>query len=221
MKKTWFLFVLINICFLLGGAPLPALSSLELDGGLLFLASIDPQGAPSPLLPTVGLAFPLLQRGGFALESAFLLFGTYYKYEDGRASPVEQEHREYAVPAILADVRAGYGFRLGGALALGGDVGLALLLRFPIPLSSSASEEVGSAFGYLFGAGRFFYPETGLSALFRLPQGIGIRIALRAFWPVFLLWGAEDLPFPEGLLVTGLVGLVFELPGRVESHTGS
>jgi hypothetical protein len=106
MGKRTGVFLIVFMSFLLSGVPLPALDTFELDGGLFFIGSTDPDSAPSPILPAVGVTFPIQRKLWiFNLEYSFLLTGTYYQYANDRASPAEPEHRDYAVACILADIR--------------------------------------------------------------------------------------------------------------------
>ncbi len=213
MRKALVIFLFTTMIFLLSGVPLPALNTLELDGGLLFIGSTDEQSAPSPLIPAIGMSFRIPSKLWiFDVESSFLLTGTYYQYENGRASPAEPEHRDFAVTGILGDARLAYGFPVGKKITLGGDFGLALFLRLPIPLFPDASQDFGPTFGYLHGRLRFLYPETGLFARLTVLENLDLKLSLRAGWPVYLIWDGEQLPFPEGLLVSGLIGLIWHRP---------
>ena len=57
MRKRTSVFLIVFMSFLLSGVPLPALNTFELDGGLFYIGSTDPQSAPSPILPAIGLTF--------------------------------------------------------------------------------------------------------------------------------------------------------------------
>jgi hypothetical protein len=214
MRNRSSVFLIVFMSFLLSGVPLPALNTLELDGGLFLITSTDPDSAPSPLLPAIGLTFPFQRRLWiFQLESSFLLTGTWYQYANGRASPAEPEHRDYATVCILGDIRAAYAFLKRESFSLGTDVGLAAFLRLPIPISSDAVQDLGSTLAdfYVF---RFLYPQTGIFGTYRILENLDLKLSLRACWPLYLLWSADDPPFPEGLLVTGLISLIWQLPPK-------
>lgn len=213
MRKTSSFFLIVFMSFLLSGVPLSALSTLELDGGLLYLGSTDPASAPSPITPAVGMTFQLPRRLWiFDLETSFLLSGTYYQYENDRASPSELEFRDFAVPSIIASLRAVYRLPIGQTVTLAADFGLAALLRIPIPLFPDAAGDFGRTLGYLYGRLRFLYPETGISGTFAVMENIDLKVSLRSGWPLYLIWDGEDFPFPEGLLISALIGLIWHLP---------
>jgi hypothetical protein len=214
MRNRTGVFLIVFMSFLLSGVPLPALDTLELDGGLFFITSTDPDSAPSPLLPSFGVTFPFKRKLRiFQLESSFLVTGTWYQYANGRASPAEPEHRDYATVCILSDFRGSYTFLKREPFNLGIDAGLAAFLRLPIPLSSDAVGNLGSTFTdfYVF---RFLYPETGIFGTYRILENLDLKLSFRACWPLYLLWSPDDPPFPEGLLVTGLIGLIWKLPPK-------
>ena len=210
MKRLW-LFLSVLTVVGMGATPgLSALSELEINGGLSFLGNTDPDGAPSPLMPTFGVNLPL--GTPVDLEVGVLAWGTYYLYANGRAVPAEVEFRDFWVLGLLADARIGYTFRLGQNVALGAHGGLALLLRAPIPLFDDAAPQTGAAMGYLYGMARFLYPEAELFGRFRLSEGLALRVSVRGYFPIFHLWDGEGLPFLDQLMVSGLVGIVFTLP---------
>jgi len=217
MRKRTGFFLIIFMSFLLSGVPLPALDTFELDGGLFFITSTDPDSAPSPLLPSIGLTFPTQRTLWiFQLETSFLLTGTWYQYANGRASPAEPEFRDYATVCILSDFRGTYTFLKRKSFSMGTDVGLAAFLRLPIPLDSDAVQDLGSTLTdfYVF---RFVYPETGIFGTYRIREDLDLKLSLRACWPLYLLWSPEDPPFPEGLLATGLISLIWQLPPKESS----
>ena len=98
---------------------------------------------------------------------------------------------------------------------MGMDLGLSAFLRLPIPLpvSENAVDNLSNTLSYFYGF-RFLYPETGIFGTYRILENLDLKLALRAYWPLYLLWSSEDPSFPEGLLVTGLIGLIWQLPPK-------
>lgn len=220
MRKRTSVFLIVFMSFLLSGVPLPALNTFELDGGLIFIGSGDPQSAPSPIIPAIGITFQFPKKIWiFDLESSFLLTGTYYQYANNRASPAELDFRDFAVVCILGDFRLAYRFLNRESFSLGTDFGLSAFLRMPIPLFSDAAQDFGNTLSYFY-AFRFLYPETGFFGTYSILENLDLKLSLQASWPLYLLWDDEDLSFPEGLLVSGLISLIWHLPPK-ESQTKS
>jgi len=213
MRNRTGVFLIVFMSFLLSGVPLPALDTFELDGGLFFITA-DPDSGPSAPVPAIGATFPMQSKLWiFQLETSVLLTGTWYEYAGGRAGPTEPEHREYATVCILGDVRGTYTFLKRETFSLGTDVGLSAFLRLPIPLDSAAVQNLGGTLSYLYVL-RFVYPETGIFGTYRIMENLDLKLAARAYWPLYLLWSPDDPPFPEGLLVSGLIGLIWHLPPK-------
>ncbi|MBN1837557.1 MAG: hypothetical protein JW820_17000, partial [Spirochaetales bacterium] len=100
MKRMWILPAALVILTAAAAPGLSALSSLGIDGGLTFLVNTDTAGAPSPLMPTIGVNLPFGRP--LDLEVGVLAWGTYYLYADGRAIPAELEHRDFWVLGLIA-----------------------------------------------------------------------------------------------------------------------
>ena len=196
MNRAAALCAFLALVLALGAPAAWSLEELEIDAALVWIGNADPDSAPSPLLPSLGLNFTLLKRRLWGLETGFLLTGTYYEYAGARAIPAELEQRDFAVPLILADARTGLHLRVGEKVQLGLTGGLLLALRIPIPLFPDASANFGSALGYLLA--RSIYPETEFSVrfpvlpAFRLPPVGAGRLAVVPL----LGWGALPLVGP-------------------------
>lgn len=184
--------------------------TLEVDGGMIWIGNADPNSAPSPLLPALGLNLPLVvqQRRGFDL--GFLVTGLYYEYAGGRAIPAELEQRDYGVLAILGDARYSWFVPIGPKVRLGFSAGLLLFLRLPVPLGADASADFGSSLLYLLA--RTAYPETGLSVRFPLLPAFDLDFEARAAWPWFHLLDGEPYPIWDQMLVRVMLGMVYKLP---------
>jgi hypothetical protein len=186
--------------------------TLEIDGAMVWIVNADPDSAPSPLLPALGLNFPLVAQRRWGFDVGFLLTGTYYEYADGRAIPAELEQRDFAVPLILGDARAGYYLPLGQKVRLGFAAGLLLFLRVPVPLFADASADFGQSLAYLLA--RAAYPETELSVRFPFLPSFDLDVKVRAAWPWFHLWDGEPYGFWDQMVFSGVLGLVYKLPAK-------
>jgi hypothetical protein len=189
------------------------LDTLEVDGAMVWIGNADPDGAPSPLLPALGMSFPIAARRHWGLDTGFLVTGASYGYVGDRAIPVEIEYAsQFGVFAILGDARMSFFLPIGERVRLGLSAGLLLFLRVPIPLDEQASTNFGSAFGYLLA--RAVYPETGLSVRFPILPAFDLEVRVRADWPWFHLWDQEAFAFWDQLVVTGVLGVIYKLPAK-------
>jgi hypothetical protein len=185
--------------------------TLEVEGAMIWIGNVE--GAPSPLLPALGLNLPIVARRHWGFDTGFLLTGTYYGYIGGRAIPVELEYGSpNAVLAVLGDARFSYFVPIGTKVRLAFGGGLLLFLRVPIPLNSGASEDFGQTLMYLLARG--LYPEIALSVRFPLLQGFDLEVGARAAWPWFHLWDGERYAFWDQLVVSGVLGVVYKLPAK-------
>ncbi len=210
MKKsaaTAALLALMLVCTAAGAWPW---DTLEVDGAMLWIGNVE--GAPSPLLPALGLNLPIRVQRRWGFEVGVLVTGTYYGYVGGRAIPVELEQRDFLVLAALGDARWSLFVPLGQKVRLAFSAGALLFLRVPVPLFADASADFGSSLLYLLV--RSVYPETALSVRFPLMPSFELEIGARAGWPWFHLWDGEPYAFWDQLLVSGVLGFVYKLPAK-------
>ena len=186
--------------------------TIEVDGAMIWIGNADPDSAPSPLLPALGLNFPLIAERRRGLDIGFLLTGLYYEYAGGRAIPAELEQRDYGVLAILGDARYSLFVPIGQRVRLGFSAGLLLFLRLPVPLGADASADFGPSLVYLLA--RTAYPETGLSVRFPLLPAFDLDFKVRAGWPWFHLLDGEPYPFWDQLVLSAVLGVVYKLPAK-------
>ena len=209
--------ILVCLALALSAQTAQAMDSLEGQGAMVWIGNADPDSAPSPLLPALGMNFPIVQRRRWGLDAGLLLTGTYYEYVGGRAVPAELEHRDFAVVAILGDARAGLRLPIGSKAELGLNAGLLLFLRLPIPLFADASENFGSALIYLLA--RSVYPEAELSFRFPIASSFDLRLAARAGLPWFHLWDGEPYAFWDQMVVSGILGVVYRFPPKDQTKS--
>jgi len=201
------LLALMLVCTAAGAWPW---ETLEVDGAMLWIGNVA--GAPSPLLPALGLNLPIVAERRWGFDVGILVTGTYYEYFGGRAIPAELEQRDFLALAALGDARFSLFVPIGQKVRLGFSAGLLLFLRLPIPLFADASPDFGPSLLYLLA--RAAYPETALSVRFPLMTAFDLEIGVRAGWPWFHLWDNEPYAFWDQLLVSGVLGVVYKLPAK-------
>ena len=203
------LLALMLVCTAAGAWPW---DTLEVDGAIIWIGNADPDSAPSPFLPALGLNLPIVVRRHWGFDVGILATGAYYQYVGGRAIPAELEQRDYAVLGVLGDARYSLFVPIGQKVRLGFSAGLLLFLRVPIPLFPDASADFGQSLVYLLA--RTAYPETGLSVRFPLLPAFDLDFEARAAWPWFHLWDGEPYAFWDQLVVRAMLGVVYKLPAR-------
>jgi hypothetical protein len=212
MKKAAALAALLALLLVCTGADAYPWQTLEVDGAMIWIGNADPDSAPSPLLPALGLNLPLKVQRLWGFDVGFLVTGTYYEYAGGRAIPAEIEHRGYLVPIVLGDARFSLFVPIGQKVRLGFSAGGLVFLRVPIPLFPDASADFGQALLYLLA--RSVYPETALSVRFPLLPAFDLEVGVRAAWPWFHLLDGEPYAFWDQLLVSGVLGFIYKLPAK-------
>jgi hypothetical protein len=117
---------------------------------------------------------------------------------------------------VLGDTRFGARLKLG-RFSLGGNLGLAVLLRAPIPLFSDVVDDWSSITGYFYGMARFLYPESEAHVTYTLDNEITLKFTFRAYYPLFNLWTGEQLPFGDQFMFNLLIGFMWTLPSKNEA----
>ena len=134
MKRFYILiFIFLLLLFPLLGSS--GLIWLGIDTGTLLLFNSEENSAPSPLLTTLGVSIPILQKDNPIYWLAALnFFGTYYEYSADRALPAEIEKADTLwTLGVILDTRFGFAFSvLEDKLKFGASGGLALVFRFPL-----------------------------------------------------------------------------------------
>ena len=179
------------------------LESIDVDGGLIWIGNGEPDGAPSPLVNTVGVAFPISFGGIFRLRPQLNLFGTYYGLTDdeSRAVPVEIEYADsvWVLSALLEPI-AEFEFPLGDSFYLAAFAAPAFLFRIPTATWGDGTDERGAIMSYLYGNARFLYPEIGFQFTWAAFDSIHLGIRAKLLLPLFHLWDTEEVPFYDQMM---------------------
>jgi hypothetical protein len=211
---------LLALFLLLPCAAASALAVTELDANVsaLFIGSNPQGGVVDPALgiaPLFGVSVPLRLSPPFFLEPGLEFLGWYYDWTGSNAQITQAENGLgfFTIGALLS-MQAGISYAVSPVIALGGALGLDFLFRFPFELqntSPNVQADQGSALGWFYGAGRFFYPETRFFIRWHISDPVDLVVNLRAFYPVFHLWDGSGQPFWDALMVSGGVGFAVRL----------
>ena len=199
----------------------PALESVDIHGGLIYIGNPiyepasqngAPTGGPSPLLNefTVSLPFELGSYVRFAVELS--IFGTQYGLIPGYPKVVPVE-REYANAiwflGSMIDLTLWLDIPISDRFGLGFTLGPAFLARAPITAWGTGWEQLGTMADYFYGAGRFFYPEAGLFVTYRpeVFESLEISLRARAYVPLFHVWDEENVVFLDQFIISAGIGI--------------
>jgi hypothetical protein len=186
---------------------------ISIDAGMLLIGNSDPQSAPSPIVPSIGVSMPLVFEGtGFFLLPRLSFTGTDYMISPSskRPAPAEIENAEQFVFMTFLDVLAGYRFPVSDSIDMGFLAGLSFLFRIPIAYDPATTDS-GQYFAYFYGNARFLYPDTEVYAKWNFTGNLGLTLTLKVLWPVFHLWDNENLSLFDQLVVSGAVGFCIKL----------
>jgi len=200
-------------------AAVPALSfalrlaEVDVNVGLLFIGSTPP-GAPSPLVQTIGVSFPIRSDGPFFLEPTIDFFGTYYRWTGTRAVPAPYESGTgFLTIGSLITLQSGLLYTLSKSIEMGGALGVDFLIRFPFEFQNTNTNS-GDGVTYFYTQGRFIYPETRFLTRWHVADGVTLAFTLRAMYPLFHLWDGEGLPFNDQLMAAFNIGFVISVGSK-------
>ncbi len=197
--------------------PVWAVSYISIQAGELMLFNPGVEGAPSPLLVTVGAAVPIVEAGPFRFEVSALLWGTTYYYlpESGRAVPALYEADQFSVLGIWVAPLVGLNLQIAqGKVELGAAATMAVNVRVPMLPVDEGAQYLPGARTYLLGEARFLFPETDLWVRWRAFDNLSFTLTLKALYPLFHAWDGDGLGIADQLFIAGVLGFDIRLPGR-------
>jgi hypothetical protein len=190
---------------------------LDVNANLMLIGSTPPagHGQGNTLVQLIGVSLPMKLAAPFFVEPDIELWGWPYSWTGSAAVPTASEDGTgFWTLGILLGLQGGASWDLSPAVALGGTIGLDVLLRFPIELQNTGQTVMAdelSALGYYYGALRFLYPETRFFVRWRVSQPIELLFNLRAWYPVFHLWDGEGLSFWDQMMISAGIGIAIKL----------
>lgn len=192
---------------------------ISVDSGILYIGNSNTDSAPSPILRTIGVTVPffyqdITEQLSFIMKGQMIFWGNYYTFNGTRALPQEEEapgEKWNWVLATTLDPRFALEYNFNKSITGGLDLGLSFLLRFPIVASKTATEDNVYILQYLFGSGRFFYPENNLYIIWNVFDNLSISFGLKAMYPLFHLWDGERLPFYDQFIFASLLGFMIKI----------
>jgi hypothetical protein len=207
---------------------LPALSYVAVQTGEIIVFKTETEGAPSPIITTVGAALPVVEVGVFRLEISALLWGTQYYIapQAGRPVPAEYQAGQFSVLGVWVAPLAGVVLPLAaGKVEMGAAGGVAANVRLPLfPYDRPAEGDTAAqeawaadrrtAATYFLGKARFLFPEVDLWARWYINQRLSLSLAVKTLFPIFHAWDGDGLGLGDQLHVAAVLGFGIRIPPR-------
>jgi len=213
--------VVAMIGALLTAASLSALTVDELDVkfDMLYIGTTDPGAlGPSIVTPLYGVSLPIGIVGPFFVEPMIQFYTTYYRWTGTAVAPAAMETGNamngFFAVAALVSLHAGLRWPVTPVITVGGSLGLDVLARFPaefLMADPNTESDTGSALGWFFSAGRFFYPELRAFMKWQATPAVGLVVNLRAWYPLYQFWEGQDFPFPDQFMFAAGIGIAVRL----------
>jgi hypothetical protein len=199
---------------------------LDINAGLMLIGSAPPAGygQGSTVVQLIGVGMPIQLPRPFFIEPDIEFYGWPYAWTGSAAVPTSTDDGwGFFILGTIISLQGGLSYPVSSAITLGGSLGLDFVLRFPAEIgsliflghamntSSKVQSDQGSAMGYMYGAGRFFYPETRFFMKWALSDSLSMLVNLRAWYPIFHLWDGEGLPFIDQFMISAGLGFEFHI----------
>lgn len=165
-------------------------NGLELQSSVWSIQNAVGDGAPDPIVNTLGVSIPFrfLGQWTFRPEAQAFYLGYRYLETEGRAVPEDQAYDNVTILGIMINPTGGYEIPLTPALSWVVEGGVGFLIRVPVYLNGKRAGEMAlPATGWLM-AGRFLYPDVGTSLTWQFSPLFAATVRAQAFYPVFNLW---------------------------------
>jgi len=169
----------------------------------------------SPLKATLGAAVPMKISSRFEFHPELEMFYFDYVWVDSeeRAVPaaIETANR-ILVFHFLINPSFLYTLPLDSEdrLSLGFSLSPAFLFRVPLTAADDGADTRKELSGYLYSAGRFFYPSVGGLFTWRYRERLIFTLAANVYIPLFNLWAGTGAAFYDQMIITSSAG--FRIP---------
>jgi len=178
------------------------LDGVEAQSSILVILNSVEDGAPDPVVNTIGISAPVRLRGNWYLRPEIQMFFLGYKY-DGRAVPESSMWDNVVEWSIMLNPTGGYEFPLTRDLTATAEGGLGFLLRFPVYLNGDTAGGMAWPVTSWLLAGRFLYPDVGGGLAWKISSKWTAVFRGQLFYPIFDLWSGlpwyDELTFGAGI----------------------
>jgi hypothetical protein len=184
-KKLALFLILFSITVSMYG-----IESLGVTGGVMYVRNSNEEGAPSPLLPYIGLTSGFLIMEKHLIEPSLTVTGNYYMWSEEQeiALPAEIEYADSVFfITFMLDIPYVWKYEVSEKLNLGALAGANLVFRIPGTAWGEGENQKSDMTSYFLG-GRFLFLEAGGFLEWRYAAKKYFRIGADIIYPVYHLW---------------------------------
>ncbi len=176
---------------------------VEFESSLLVVLNSVGDGAPDPVVNTLGVSMPVRLDEHWIVRPEAQVFFIGYKYDSGRAVPESSSWDNVVEMSIMLNPTGSYEYRLTQDLVASADAGLGFLLRFPVFLNGSSAGDMAIPVTTWLLAGRFIYPNVGGSLTWKISPKWSAVLRAQFYYPIFNLWGGtpwyDEMTYGAGI----------------------
>ena len=211
MKKIGFLLIIqLIISFSLAGMDI---KGIETRIGLVSYGYTgETRYTSSPLKESLGAALPMVLNEKYEFRPELTLF--YFDYvwdsESERAVPAAIETADrISVFHFFVSPAFSRLFPLDEKIVLGISASPSFLFRLPLIASDNGEDYRRDISGYLYSAGRFFYPSFGGFFRWQFAEKTALDVSAGICLPLFHLWDGSEEPFNDQMIINFNAGFLF------------
>ena len=209
-KKYFLLILLLFILPFCAGAL--EFKSLTLEGGPLFILNTDDEGAPSPLLPSIGISGEIDNGNNRYFLPSVNISWNYYQLSEEDSAVVQPAEIEYAVSLLLLNLLIDFPYSikypLKDSLTAGWLASPAIMLKIPLKAWGEGDSQRGDILGYFYG-GRFIFLEAGGYLIWNYSEKNSFKTSLSTYLPVYHFWDGRS--FVDEIMIKLGFGFSFDL----------
>lgn len=173
------------------------INGVEFQSSVFSIQNTVGDGAPDPVVNTLGLSVPFRFSGHWTVRPEVQAFILGYKYQDGRAVPESAEFDNVSVLSLMINPTGGYEFPLSPTLTWNVEGGLGILARLPLYLNGTTAGPMALPVTGWLVAGRLFYPNVATAVVWQFSPVLAAVVRGQLFYPIFDLW--NGLPWNDEL----------------------
>lgn len=164
------------------------------SGGVMYVRNSHDDGAPSPMLPYLGLATSFNLSGNNFLEPSLLVSWNYYLWntEDEIALPAEIEYADSVLLInLLLDCPFVMKFDISETVKTGFLLSPAFILRIPIKTWGEGDSVKSDMMSFFYG-GRFLFLEAGGIIEWNYSPTKSFKGRIDFLYPIYHIWDGGD-----------------------------